>query len=630
MNFNRRNAEKDFQGKIKLLSNGKAVVEVLDYLNEKIYIDKNNLNGAFNNDIVLVRIIEGSNNYQIKGSVFKIIERDEDIFTGLVFKSKKQLTVIISSTQSKEIILQNYTDELSELDVIKIQIVDWNKGIYPASAKLLKVIALNGQKKSDYLFIINKYKIKRKTIQSEEPSYFKNIIESTKKKRSNLEDLLTFTIDPSSAKDFDDALSIEKTATGYRLYVHIADVGEFVPEGSNIDSQAMIRGNSYYFYEGVSHMLPEYLSENYCSLKENQSRLALTVTIDLGFKGEITNSKINETVINVDKCFSYEQVEEILIKNNESDFLKSLKYFEKISTILKCNRIINGGFEIKSYDINYDLDEKGELKNIKEKESFKSHKIVEECMLLANRVVANKYGEKLKVFRNHSKPSLFGEHYIKNLIYSLTTKNENINLSLGKNIHNFIKDINPIPLRSIFSLLILKKLKKAKYQTFNSGHFGLGFEKYTHFTSPIRRYPDLLVHRFVKASLKKSEYKSSNDINKALEIANYAENNANNANKEYYSIKTLRWLFYNSGKKLDGVILEFKKEHAIIGLAGSQAVKGMLKINNFPADQYKFLDSNIGIKGHKKSNIFKVGQKCKVVVVEVDFKLQKSYLKFSN
>ncbi|MDA9671817.1 RNB domain-containing ribonuclease, partial [bacterium] len=323
MNFNRRNAEKDFQGKIKLLSNGKAVVEVLDYLNEKIYIDKNNLNGAFNNDIVLVRIIEGSSNLQIKGSVFKIIERDEDIFTGLVFKSKKQLTVIISSTQSKEIILQNNTDELSELDVIKIQIVDWNKGTYPASAKLLKVIALNGQKKSDYLFIINKYKIKRKTIQSKEPSYFKNIIESTKKKRLNLEGLLTFTIDPPSAKDFDDALSIEKIATGYRLYVHIADVGEFVPEGSNIDNQAMIRGNSYYFYEGVSHMLPEYLSENYCSLKENQSRLALTVTIDLGFKGEITNSKINETVINVDKCFSYEQVEEILIKNNKSEFRKS-------------------------------------------------------------------------------------------------------------------------------------------------------------------------------------------------------------------------------------------------------------------------------------------------------------------
>ena len=630
MSSKKRMIKKDFQGKIKLLSNGHGVVEVIDYLNEKINIEKHNLNGAFHNDIVIVRLIEDSNNFEMKGSVFKIIERDKNIFIGLVFKDKNKLTVIISPNQSKEIVLRNYTGKLSELDVIKIEIMDWNKRNYPAFAKLLKVVALNGQKNSDYLFIINKYGIKRKIVQNKDTPYLQSIIETSKKKRLNIESLLTLTIDPSSAKDFDDALSIEKISTGYRVYVHIADVSEFVEEGSKIDNEAMIRGNSYYFYEGVSHMLPEYLSENFCSLKENQSRLAVTVIIDLGSKGEITNSKVHETVIKVDKCFSYEEIDEILIKNNESHFLKSLKLFEEVSIILNNNRIVNGGFEIYSSDIHYDLDKKGELENIKEKESFKSHKIVEECMLLANRIVAQKYGEKLKVFRNHNEPSLFGEQYIKDLIYSLVPEYKNMDLPLGASIHDFIKNINSISLKRIFSLLILKKLKKARYQTFNSGHFGLGFKKYTHFTSPIRRYPDLLVHRFVKASLSDNKYKSNNKINKAIEISNDAEDNAKNAINEYYNIKTLRWLYQNSRKKIDGIILEFKKEHAIIGLEGSQTVKGVLKLNNFPADKYKFLKSKTGIKGNKKSNIFKVGQKCKVMVDEVDFRLQKAYLKFSN
>ena len=622
--------KKDFRGKIKLLSNGHGVVEVIDYLNEKINIKKNNLNGAFHNDIVLVRLIEGSNNFEIKGSVFKIIERDKNIFTGLVFKDKNELTVTISPNQSKEIVLQNYTGELTDLDVIKIQIVDWNRKNYPAFARLLKVVALNGKKNSDYLYIINKYGIKKGKVQNKDTTYFQSIIESSKKKRLNIENLFTLTIDPSSAKDFDDALSIEKISTGYRVYVHIADVSEFVQEGSKIDNEAMIRGNSYYFYEGVSHMLPEHLSENFCSLKENQPRLALTVTIDLGFNGEITNSTIHETVIKVDKCFSYEEIENILMKNNENHFLKSLKLFEEISIILKNNRIKNGGFEIYSSDIHYDLDKNGELENIKEKESFKSHKIVEECMLLANRIVAQKYGEKLKVFRNHNEPSFFGEQYIKDLINSLDSRHKNKDLPLGASIHDFINNINSIPLKRIFSLLILKKLKKARYQTFNSGHFGLGFKKYTHFTSPIRRYPDLLVHRFVKASLSNNKFKNNNEISKAIEMANDAEDNAKNAKNEYYNIKTLRWLHHNSRKKIDGIILEFKKEHAIIGLAESQTVKGVLKLNNFPSDKYKFLKSKTGIKGNKKSNIFKVGQKCKVMVDEVDFKLQKAYLKFSN
>jgi ribonuclease R len=630
MSFKKRRIKKDLQGKIKLLSNGHGVVEVLDYLNEKIHIEKNNLNGAFHNDIVLVRLIEDPNNFEIKGSVFNIIERDKNIFTGLVFKNKNKIIVIISPNQSKEIVLQNCTNELSDLDVIKIEIVNWNKKNYPAFARLLKVVALNGQKNSDYLFIINKYGIKRTLAQNKNTAHFQGIIESSKKNRLNLENLLTLTIDPSSAKDFDDALSIEKKSTGYRIFVHIADVSEFVLEGSRIDNEAMIRGNSYYFYEGVSHMLPESLSENFCSLKENQLRLALTVTIDLGFKGEIINSKIHETVIKVDKRFSYEEIEDIINKNNENPFLKSLKIFEEVSIILKKNRIESGGFEIYSSDINYVIDEKGELENIKEKKSFKSHKIVEECMLLANRVVAKKYSEKLKVFRTHNEPSPFGEQYIKDLIYSLAPKHKNLDLPLGASIQNFIKNINSISLKGIYSLLILKKLKKASYQTFNNGHFGLGFKNYTHFTSPIRRYPDLLVHRFVKAFLSNNKYKSKNEINKVIEIANDAESNAKNAKNEYYNIKTLRWLYQNSGKKLDGIILEFKKEHAIVGLAESQIVKGVLNLNNFPVDKYKFLKSKIGIKGNIKSNVFKVGQRCKVVVDEIDFKLQKAYLKFSN
>ena len=249
-------------------------------------------------------------------------------------------------------------------------------------------------------------------------------------------------------------------------------------------------------------------------------------------------------------------------------------------------------------------------------------------MLLANKNVLNIIDNKIEIYRNHDRPSQHGERTIKNLISSFGLFSGRSDYQLDIGISRLIKSLDSKIKKEVYSLFILKKLKKARYDTSNDGHFGLGFKKYTHFTSPIRRYPDLLVHRLVKASIR-GEKKIDVDWNdKALELANKAEINSKNAQNEYIRIKGLRWVFENSKSILDGIFLEFQRKKVIIGLGNSTEIKGEIDINRFPRDQYRTLSDNIGIKGIQKSTLFKIGDRCKVKVEKVDFELMIAHLSF--
>lgn len=617
-----------YRGTIEIGPDNFAVIKNESFYDKNVYVKEKYINGAFDRDIVEFNIIRDQESVQLKGRVLNIIKRFKNKFIGLIIKNNNKCFVKIESYQSKKIILKGNIDYLSEQDVVEILITDWGKGRSVAYAKLVRIISKGFKKDSDYLFIINKYGIIKDEDNIKGHSFFKKIISREIKHRINLENILTFTIDPSSAKDFDDAISIEEIANGYRLYIHIADVSEFVEEGSKVDKIAMYQGNSYYFQESVIHMLPKILSEKFCSLKQNKLRLAVSVIFDIDFEGNVLNAKINETCIKVDKKFSYQEVDEILRKKENTKITNQLISLDKISKVLMKKRLENGGFEIAPTKIKYDIDNKGRITNVKDEERFQSHRIIEECMLLTNKSIANIFGDKVKIFRNHNKPSQYGERIIRNLISDSGLFSNRYEYQLDTGIHKLIKSFNSNIKRKVFSLLILKKLKKASYNTFSHGHFGLGFQKYTHFTSPIRRYPDLLVHRFIKDCIRGKERLVTPMEDKAVELANKAENNSKKAQNEYLRIKGLRWLSDNSQTILDGFFLEFQKGKVIIGIGNSIEIQGVISIDKFPRDQYKALSNNMGIKGKEKSNFFKVGDKCKVQIEEVDFESMIAHLSF--
>ena len=617
------------KGTLKIRPDGSGVITNESFYDNNIHICAGDINGAFNGDIVGFSITKNHKSVQLKGRVLKIIKRFKNKFVGFIIKKKNNYFVIIDSVQSKKIILKNGTEDLLKHDVVEIKISDWGKGTSAAYAELIRVISQCSMKKNDYLYIVHKYGITKNEKKTESFSYFERIINRERKNRINLENILTFTIDPLSAKDFDDAISIEKLSIGYRLYVHIADVSEFVEEDTKVDKIAMKQGNSYYFNEGVTHMLPKILSKNFCSLKQGEVRLAISVISDIDFEGNILETKINETCIKVDKNFSYQEVDEALKREEVGKTTNQLISLNRISKLLKEKRLELGGFEISSSKIRYDINNKGKIINLKEEERFKSHRIIEECMLTANKSIANLFGDRLNIFRNHNKPSQHNERVIRDLISDFGIFSESDIYQLDFGIHKLIKSLNSKIKRKVFSFFILKKLKKASYDTFSHVHFGLGFEKYTHFTSPIRRYSDLLVHRYVKAFIRGNERGVSAKDIRAIELANNAEINSKNAQNEYLRIKGLRWLYDKSQHILDGVFLEFQKEKVVVGINDFIEIKGEIRIDKFPRDQYVSLSNNIGIKGKRKSKIFKLGDACKVQIEKVDFELMIAHLNFA-
>lgn len=606
-----------------------------DFLNDSIFISNHYLNGAFNNDVVSITILNETNKFQIEGKITKIITRSKNIFTGFILIKDNQYYISIDQNQSKGIILEENNIELNELDVVEVEIINWNENKFPAVAKLKKVLGRNDQKNCDYLYIASKYGIKTSK-ETNDSKYFKNILKTVKKTRINLEKLYTFTIDPFSAKDFDDAISIEESSLGYKLYIHIADVAEFVSEGSKINNDAMIAGNTYYFPEAVTHMLPKELSENFCSLKSKEERLVISVIIDFDNLGEVLFYEIKETVIKVHKRFSYEEVDIILSEKKDLQYLKPLELLEQLTKKLKEKRLTQGGFEINKTEISYDLDEAGTPFNLLELVNFKSYVFVEECMLITNKIIAQECQKNsnlensFSVYRNHERPSQLGENYIKDLLVNIGGGLKDKEKLLSSDINNFIKNIRSNYQRKIISLLILKKLKKARYQTYNNGHFGLGFKEYTHFTSPIRRYPDLLVHRFVKSIIRNKEQPNHQNLSIALSYSNKSEENAKKAEREYSRIKMLKWLSNNFNSEFDGVILEFKNSYAIVGLTISNTINGLLSFNKFPTDQYKIMDNKLAVRGMRNFKTYKVGQKINVIVEKIDFGSQKAYFNFST
>ena len=615
-------AEKEsFDGDLEILSNGNGFV--LDAsTSEKFFIKRNNLKGAISGDRVKISTKYSRYGSFLKCRVEKIIRRKNKYYTAKVYKHKKQVFACIYPFQSKKIILKNLNINVSEGDIVKIQIINWRDNHKSAYAKINSLIAKSDDTDSDYIWISQRYGIdtfKEYFISKVDQNKLKSILTSNFSKRKDLSQLRTFTIDPENAKDFDDAISVLKREKYTELYVHIADVSSYVQEHSKIDKHARDRSNSYYFKEKTTHMLPEFLSTDILSLVPGKKRLALTVKIVLDNQCVLKSFDFFESTIVSDMKFHYGEVENILNGKSWEGIHKDLKELKLLTDKLRENRLSNDGFSLDLYEHDFKLDNHGNSIGSYEVKRLQSHGMIEESMLLANTLAAKQIEElqtennHFGIYRNHENMSIKNENFLKELMKltgnSLVPSQSHLK---AKEINKFLNQISSRKKKAL-SRIIVRKMQKANYSTKSLGHYGLGLESYTHFTSPIRRYSDILAHRMIKG-----KFTAKNDIFSVIRLCNIGELRSQNAERGYMTLKGLKLLEHLKDESLEGYITKIQRSRIIINEKVS-GVDGIILKKSFPKGIYEFHKEMLYMRNKIGSEEFKVGDKVTIKVSSIDF-----------
>ena len=467
------------------------------------------------------------------------------------------------------------------------------------------------------------------------------ITEDEVKERLDIRDKVVFTIDPVDAKDFDDALSVELLEDGlYRIGIHIADVSHYVPENSPLDREALKRATSVYLVDRVIPMLPARLSEQICSLNPGVDRMAFSVFLIMTSDGEVRRHEFHKTVIHSKRRFTYEDVEEIL-KNGEGDYVAELQLLDRLSIILREKRFKHGGLDFDTEEVRFKLGQKGEPLELIKKERLGSHRLIEEFMLLANRKVAkyltrtfreNKKEPQPVIYRTHGAPQqekvLILANFVKRLGFDLKlNRGKDGPIVSAQLLRQLLQQVKGTNVEFLVSELVLRSMSKAVYTGDNVGHYGLGFEHYTHFTSPIRRYPDLIIHRmlFEYENLRKKRRKISaarlaelnEKIRTVCQISNEREKNAVEAERESVKLKQVEYMASHIGKVYPGVI-SGATDYGIYVRMVDFAIEGMVHMRNLTDDYYEYDEATYSLVGKRRKKRLQIGQKLKVKVNSVD------------
>ncbi|MBP1682562.1 MAG: Exoribonuclease, partial [Ignavibacteriaceae bacterium] len=441
-------------------------------------------------------------------------------------------------------------------------------------------------------------------------------------KRIDFRSKNVFTIDPVDAKDFDDALSIEKLENGnYKVGVHIADVSHYVKAGTSIDKEASGRGNSVYLVGKAIPMLPEKLSNNICSLVPNEDRLTFSVIFEMTDKGDLLNHQIAKTIINSKRRFTYEEAQKI-IESGEGDFANEVRLLNELARQLRNTRMKTGSFEFFSPEVEFQLDESGYPSNILKKEIKESNMLVEEFMLLANKTIAERIfsrGNVPFVYRVHDFPDeekiTEFTRFVKSLGYSFNPKGG----KAATQFNQLMQQVKGTEEEGVISELAVRSMAKAIYSTKNIGHYGLGFKNYTHFTSPIRRYADLLVHRVLDKTLisKSGKNYSLDQLTKICEHISATERTAMEAERRSVKLKKIQFLQNKLGEEFHAVISGVVNYGIFVELTDILA-EGLIRARDLEGDFYVLDEKKYSLIGKRTKKQFRLGDKITVKLVRVD------------
>ncbi len=615
---------------------------VCDELEEDVFVPKINLNHALDGDKVRAYIYNRRSSRKPEAEVLEILERDKEEFVGVIDIQKNFAFVTTAHPKmyTDIFIPKNKIGEAQHGDVVLVKMEDWPKKADSPFGSVIKVLGKPGEHNTEIHAILAEYGLPY-DFPLEVEAYAKkldtSITEEEISKRRDMRDVLTFTIDPKDAKDFDDALSFEVLENGnYEIGIHIADVSHYVKEGTILDEEAYNRATSVYLVDRVVPMLPEVLSNFACSLRPHEEKYTFSAVFQLNNKAEIVDSWFGRTVIYSDQRFAYEEAQSIIESKSDiipaeisltgeayqvdETIVEATLKMDELAKKLRSKRMAHGAISFDKVEVKFHLNEQAEPTGVYFKQSKDANHLIEEFMLLANRKVAEFIGKQKKtfVYRIHDEPNedkLMGlQNLIKKFGYSLNFKSK---ATISKSLNTLLTDVVGKKEQNMVDTLAIRTMSKAEYSTHNIGHYGLAFDYYSHFTSPIRRYPDVMAHRLLQYYLDGGKSVSEEEYEEKCKHSSQMENLAANAERDSIKYMQVKYMQDHKDQEFLGVISGVTEWGIYVEIIENKC-EGMCRIREIKDDYYVFDETQYALVGEVSKNIIQLGDEVYVKVKNAD------------
>ncbi|MDB5111262.1 MAG: Ribonuclease [Mucilaginibacter sp.] len=627
------------EGKVDLTNDGSAFIVTDDEAESDIFVAPRKLRNALNGDRVKVYVYAKSRGRHKEGEVIEILQRNKTEFTGIV-KISERFAFFIPDDRK---MMHDIFIPISELHGAKngikaiAEITDWPAGAKNPLGRIKHVLGAQGENDTEMNAILAEYGFPLsfpREVEHDAEAIPDTITPQEIAQRRDFRNITTFTIDPFDAKDFDDALSFKIMDNGnYEVGVHIADVSHYIIPDLALDKEAFERGTSVYLVDRVIPMLPERLSNGLCSLRPKEDKLCFSAVFELNEDAQILNEWYGKTIIHSDRRFTYEEVQEV-IENKTGDHDKEILKLNELAYKLRERKFKNGAISFETTEVKFKLDETGKPTGVYVKERKDAHKLIEDFMLLANRKVAEFVSKKGKgkhkytfVYRVHDSPkpeslANFAQFAAK-FGYKINTKSDK---ETAKSLNYLMEDIEGKKEQNVLTHLAIRSMAKAIYTTKSSSHYGLAFDHYTHFTSPIRRYPDVMVHRLLFHYLNGGQSVSAEHYEKLCEHSSQMEKKAADAERSSIKYKQAEFLKDQVGSIYSGVISGVTEWGMYVEIIENKC-EGMIRLRDITDDFYTLDEKNYAIIGQRKKKTYQLGDEVQIKVKNVD--LTKKQIDFS-
>ena len=644
-----------YTGRVDIAGRGQGYI-IVEELEDDIFVNNKNLNKALNGDIVEVYVFNRKKGGKKEGEITRIVERKKTEFVGTIQVQDNFAFVDVTDHKMHTDIFvpKNKIKDAKNGEIVLVKMEDWPEKADSPFGSVVKVLGLPGEHNTEIHAILAQYGLPYEfptEVEAYANSIDTRIHPDEIAKRRDMRKDLTFTIDPKDAKDFDDALSFTTLANGnYEIGIHIADVSHYLKEGTVLDEEAYERATSVYLVDRVVPMLPEILSNGACSLRPHEEKYTFSAVFEINSKAEVLHKWFGRTVTYSDARFAYEEAQHIIENPNDKSYnvpaeisitgneykiekpiAEAILEMDALAKILRKKRMQEGAISFDKLEVKFILSEGGNPDGVYFKESKDANKLIEEFMLLANRSVAAFIGtqsqKKTFIYRVHDEPDdekiAALENIIKRFGYTLDTKNRK---STSQSLNKLLKDVHGRNEQNLIDTLAIRTMSKAVYTTNNIGHYGLAFDHYSHFTSPIRRYPDVMVHRLLQLYLDGKSSANQQSYEEKCKHSSEMESLASSAERDSIKYMQVKYMQDHQEQEFLGVISGVTDWGIYIEISSNKC-EGMVRLQDLRDDHYVFDKEQYAVVGQRSNKTYVLGDEVYVKVKNAD--LVKKHLDFT-